>query len=300
MTLAAYKKAGGLLNYKNQQVIIFHKVTDIQHYLSNNFWNKKTIGFVPTMGALHEGHLSIIKQSKHENDITVASIFVNPTQFNNKDDFDKYPNTIGTDIEKLVAEGTNILLLPDVAEMYPDGTLYEINFDAGYLDTVMEGAFRPGHFKGVAQIVKRLLDIVQPTTLYLGQKDYQQFMVIKKMIADLKVPIALKMSATLREEDGLAMSSRNMRLDEASRKNATTIYAILKQAAADVKQYSIAEAKATALKSLLEIPQAQPEYIEFADAENLRLLTAYSESQPTVICVAAWINGVRLIDNIIL
>ena len=255
---------------------------------------------MPTMGALHEGHLSIIKQSKAENDITVASIFVNPTQFNNKDDFDKYPNTIGTDIEKLVAENTNILLLPDVAEMYPDGTNYEITFDAGYLDTVMEGALRPGHFKGVAQIVKRLLDIVQPTTLYLGQKDYQQFMVIKKMIADLKVPIALNMSATLREEDGLAMSSRNMRLDEASRKNAATIYAILKQAAADVKQYSIAEAKATALKSLLEIPQAQPEYIEFADAENLRLLTAYSESQPTVICVAVWVNGVRLIDNIIL
>jgi pantoate--beta-alanine ligase len=281
-------------------VLIFHKVTDIQNYLSNNFWDKKTIGFVPTMGALHQGHLSIIKQSKAENDITIASIFVNPTQFNNKDDFDKYPNTIGTDIEKLVAEGTDILLLPNVSEMYPDGTLYEINFDAGYLDTVMEGAFRPGHFKGVAQIVKRLLDIVQPTTLYLGQKDYQQFMVVKKMITDLKIPVYLKMASTLREEDGLAMSSRNMRLDEASRRNAVSVFAILKKAATDAKQYSVAEAKANALKSLQEIPQATPEYLEFANAENLALIEKYDISVPTVICVAVWIGGIRLIDNIIL
>jgi pantoate--beta-alanine ligase len=281
-------------------VLIFHKVTDIQNYLSNNFWDKKTIGFVPTMGALHQGHLSIIKQSKAENDITIASIFVNPTQFNNKDDFDKYPNTIGTDIEKLVAEGADILLLPNVSEMYPDGTLYEINFDAGYLDTVMEGAFRPGHFKGVAQIVKRLLDIVQPTTLYLGQKDYQQFMVVKKMITDLKIPVYLKMASTLREEDGLAMSSRNMRLDEASRRNAVSVFAILKKAATDAKQYSVAEAKANALKSLQEIPQATPEYLEFANAENLALIEKYDISVPTVICVAVWIGGIRLIDNIIL
>jgi pantoate--beta-alanine ligase len=281
-------------------VLIFHKVTDIQNYLSNNFWDKKTIGFVPTMGALHQGHLSIIKQSKAENDITIASIFVNPTQFNNKDDFDKYPNTIGTDIEKLVAEGTDILLLPNVSEMYPDGTLYEINFDAGYLDTVMEGAFRPGHFKGVAQIVKRLLDIVQPTTLYLGQKDYQQFMVVKKMITDLKIPVYLKIASTLREEDGLAMSSRNMRLDEASRRNAVSVFAILKKAATDAKQYSVAEAKANALKSLQEIPQATPEYLEFANAENLALIEKYDISVPTVICVAVWIGGIRLIDNIIL
>ena len=281
-------------------MLIFHKVTDIQNYLSNNFWDKKTIGFVPTMGALHQGHLSIIKQSKAENDITIASIFVNPTQFNNKDDFDKYPNTIGTDIEKLVAEGADILLLPNVSEMYPDGTLYEINFDAGYLDTVMEGAFRPGHFKGVAQIVKRLLDIVQPTTLYLGQKDYQQFMVVKKMITDLKIPVYLKMASTLREEDGLAMSSRNMRLDEASRRNAVSVFAILKKAATDAKQYSVAEAKANALKSLQEIPQATPEYLEFANAENLALIEKYDISVPTVICVAVWIGGIRLIDNIIL
>ena len=281
-------------------MLIFHKVTDIQNYLSNNFWDKKTIGFVPTMGALHQGHLSIIKQSKAENDITIASIFVNPTQFNNKDDFDKYPNTIGTDIEKLVAEGTDILLLPNVSEMYPDGTLYEINFDAGYLDTIMEGTFRPGHFKGVAQIVKRLLDIVQPTTLYLGQKDYQQFMVVKKMITDLKIPVYLKMASTLREEDGLAMSSRNMRLDEASRRNAVSVFAILKKAATDAKQYSVAEAKANALKSLQEIPQATPEYLEFANAENLALIEKYDISVPTVICVAVWIGGIRLIDNIIL
>lgn len=255
---------------------------------------------MPTMGALHEGHLSIIKQSKSENDITVASIFVNPTQFNNKDDFDKYPNTIGTDIEKLVAVNTDILLLPNVAEVYPDGTNYEINFDAGYLDTVMEGAFRPGHFKGVAQIVKRLLDIVRPSTLYLGQKDYQQFMVIKKLIADLQLPLTLKMALTLRESDGLAMSSRNTRLDSVSRKNAATIYNILKQAATNAKKYSITVAKANAMKALQQIPQAKPEYIELVDAENLMLLEEYTATKPTAICVAVWVNGVRLIDNIIL
>jgi len=281
-------------------LIVFHRVADIQQYLSNNFWDKKTIGFVPTMGALHEGHLSIIKQSKSENDITVASIFVNPTQFNNKDDFDKYPNTIGTDIEKLVAVNTDILLLPNVAEVYPDGTNYEINFDAGYLDTVMEGAFRPGHFKGVAQIVKRLLDIVRPSTLYLGQKDYQQFMVIKKLIADLQLPLTLKMALTLRESDGLAMSSRNTRLDSVSRKNAATIYNILKQAATNAKKYSITVAKANAMKALQQIPQAKPEYIELVDAENLMLLEEYTATKPTAICVAVWVNGVRLIDNIIL
>lgn len=281
-------------------MLIFHKVTDIQKYLSENYWNKNNIGFVPTMGALHEGHLSIIQKSKAENNITVSSIFVNPTQFNSQEDFNKYPKTIGTDIEKLAAAKTDILLLPEVTEMYPHGTEYNLPFEVGYLDSVMEGAFRPGHFKGVAQIVKRLLDIVQPTTLYLGQKDYQQFMVVKKMIQDLNIPVKLNMAATMREADGLAMSSRNMRLNEAARKNAATIYTILKKAANDAQKLSIAVAKENAMNALQQIPDAQPEYIAFADAANLSLLETYSAAKPTVICVAVWINGVRLIDNIIL
>ncbi len=281
-------------------MLIFHKVKDIRKYLSENFQHKVTIGFVPTMGALHEGHISIIIKSKAENDITVSSIFVNPTQFNNQDDFNKYPKTIGADIEKLVEAKTDLLFLPDVEEMYPQGTNYMLSFDAGYLDTVMEGAFRPGHFKGVAQIVKRLLDIIQPSHLYLGQKDYQQFMVVKKMIYDLQLPVKLIMAPTLRENDGLAMSSRNMRLNETARKNASLLYAILIQAASDIKTLSIAEATEKAMKTLKQIPDTEPEYIAFANADTLEILTQYFPEKTTVICVAAWMGGVRLIDNIIL
>lgn len=281
-------------------MLVFHKVFDISNYLSKNFQNKATIGFVPTMGALHDGHISIIKKSKAENDITVSSIFVNPTQFNNLEDFDKYPKTIGSDIEKLATVKADILFLPEVDEMYPHGTEYNVSFDVGYLDTVMEGAFRPGHFKGVAQIVKRLLDIVQPDNLYLGQKDYQQFMVVKKMINDLQFPVNLIMAPTIRESDGLAMSSRNMRLNETARKNASLLYAILQQAATDIKTLSIADATKKAMNSLEQIPDTQPEYIAFADAETLEPLTRYFPEKKTVICIAAWVGGVRLIDNIIL
>lgn len=281
-------------------MLIFHKVTDIQNHLSNIKKQGHTIGFVPTMGALHQGHLSIVKQSKDENNCTVASIFVNPTQFNNADDLAKYPNTIGKDIEQLEHAACDVLLLPDVQEMYPTGTTYNLAFELAHLDMIMEGAFRPGHFKGVAQVVKRLLDIVKPDILYLGQKDIQQFMVVKKMIADLKIATQLKMAATLREPNGLAMSSRNMRLSEAERNEAATIYKILKlaeQAIHNKDNFDFIKKQSEAF--LKAIPNSKPEYFEIADAATLQLVSNYEPNHSLVICVALWLGDVRLIDNII-
>lgn len=281
-------------------MLIFHKVTDIQNHLSNLKNQKHTIGFVPTMGALHQGHISIVKQSKSENHCTVASIFINPTQFNNADDLAKYPKTIGKDIEQLEHAECDVLFLPDTHEIYPDGTTYNLVFEIGHLDTIMEGVFRPGHFKGVAQVVKRLIDIVAPDFLYLGQKDIQQFMVVKKMIADLKMATKLKMAATLRETNGLAMSSRNMRLSETERNEAASIYRILKlaeQAIHNKEKFDfIKKQSETFLKA---IPNSKLEYFEIADVTTLQLVNYNKSNNSLVICVALWLGNVRLIDNII-
>ena len=189
----------------------------------------KKYGFVPTMGALHAGHISLINDSKKASDLTVCSIFVNPTQFNDPKDFEKYPITIEKDIAMLEAAGCDILFLPEVAEMYPGGTSTSIHYELGYLETILEGHYRPGHFQGVCMIVHRLLDIVKPDNLYIGQKDYQQSMVIKKLIelTGMKELVDLNISPTLREAGGLAMSSRNMRLTEQERVKATAIYKTL-------------------------------------------------------------------------
>jgi len=279
-------------------VIIFQKVTDLKYYLLSEKTAGKRVGFVPTMGALHEGHMSIISKSKQENDITISSIFVNPTQFNNQEDFNKYPITIGKDIEMLEAGNCDVLFLPDVKEMYPDGTQFNLNFDVGYLDTIMEGNHRPGHFKGVAQVVKRLLDIVEPHILYLGQKDFQQFKVVEKMIRDLNIPVKLKMAETVREADGLAMSSRNRRLNETSRKHAAEIFKVLKNAFSQLGQKPVSQIKAEAINLLSAIPDAQPEYFEIANTNSFKLVSDIDNVENVVICTAVWISGVRLIDCI--
>ena len=280
-------------------MIVFHKVKDLKNYLLSEKATGKQVGFVPTMGALHEGHLAIIRKSEEENDITIASIFVNPTQFNNQQDFDKYPITTAKDIGLLEQNDCDVLFIPSVKEIYPEGTIFNMNFEVGYLDSVMEGKHRPGHFKGVAQVVKRLLDIVEPHILYLGQKDFQQFKLIEKMIADLKIPVKLKMAKTMREADGLAMSSRNRRLTAEGRKNAADIFSILTNAASLLNSKSVQEIKSNALKSLSAIPNAEPEYFEIADANNLKLLSDIKESNSVVLCCAVWINDVRLIDNVV-
>lgn len=280
-------------------MLIFHKVTDIEKHVFELREQKKTIGFVPTMGALHAGHVSIIKQSKSENDITISSIFINPTQFNNAEDFAKYPSTIGKDIEQLELAYCDILFLPDKTEVYPNGVDYVLNFDIGYLDTVLEGDFRPGHFKGVVQVVKRLLDITKPNNLYLGQKDLQQFLIVKKMIKDLCISTNIKMALTLREENGLAMSSRNARLSETEKNNGAIIYETLKNAASNIPNKSFMDIKEESIATLAKLPNSNIEYFEIVNAENLNIISKKDEASNYAICTAIWLNGVRLIDNIL-
>lgn len=255
----------------------------------------KRIGFVPTMGALHAGHLSLIVQSGQENDLTVCSIFVNPTQFNNADDFNFYPVTIEKDIEQLVSSGCDILFLPPVAEIYPPGHTKK-NYPLGQIENMLEGYYRPGHFQGVAQVVERLLEIVQPDRLYLGQKDYQQCMVIKKLIQilDKESEIQLIPGETVREADGLAMSSRNLRLNETNRKAASAIFETLRFIKEQLPNQSLEGLKEES-RARLEEKGFIVDYVELADADTLE--SATDTNRRLIALIAASINGIRLIDN---
>lgn len=261
--------------------------------------NGKTIGFVPTMGALHDGHLSLIAASKAENDITVCSIFVNPTQFNDPKDFEKYPVTIEADIEKLELAGTNILFLPSVQEMYPDGFDKVPHYDLGFIETILEGKYRPGHFQGVCQIVHKLLKAVLPHNLYMGQKDYQQCMVINKLIQIENLGVKLHTRPTLREKDGLAMSSRNVRLNEEERKNALTIYRVLNYLKDHIEKESIAYLLDRS-NLMLTDNNFRADYVSIADAETLAPVENWNGHQKIVALIAAYQNEVRLIDNMVL
>jgi pantoate--beta-alanine ligase len=206
---------------------LFKQKGDLERHLSTARKEGKRIGFVPTMGALHQGHLSLITTAKENTDIVVCSIFVNPTQFNDIADFEKYPLTIDQDILQLTSCGTDILFLPSVQEMYPNGTQPEMHYDFGQLETVLEGAYRPGHFQGVGQIVHKLLSLVQPDKIFMGQKDLQQCLIINKLLHLLQSKVELVICPTLRETDGLAMSSRNLRLNSGERQNALHIFEAL-------------------------------------------------------------------------
>jgi len=207
---------------------LFKRKEDLRRFLNNARENGATTGFVPTMGALHQGHLSLIHRARQECSLVVCSIFVNPTQFNDPADFEKYPITIEKDIQLLAAAGADALLLPSVAEMYPEGPgTPGPRYDFGQLETVLEGHYRPGHFQGVGRIVHKLLDIVQPQRLYMGQKDLQQCLVVKHLLKLIGSPAEMIICPTLREPDGLAMSSRNMRLGPAERSNAVALYKAL-------------------------------------------------------------------------
>jgi pantoate--beta-alanine ligase len=282
-------------------MVIFKKVADLQHYLSTKMSSSQPIGFVPTMGALHGGHISIINKAKANGNLVVCSIFVNPTQFNEKSDYDKYPITIDADMELLLKADCDVLFMPSVQEVYPDGTENTKTYDFGYLDTIMEGAKRPGHFKGVGQVVSRLLEIVQPQYLYLGQKDYQQCMVIRKLLdlMHFDKEVKLIICPTVREADGLAMSSRNRRLTEPQRLLAGTIYQCLisiqtKQKSAPFKTVQ------KECNDLLNEKGFIPEYVSLADARDLTLINDFDNDRPMVALIAAKIGDVRLIDNLLL
>ena len=253
------------------------------------------------MGALHQGHLSLIRGAKTENDLCICSIFVNPTQFNDPADYKKYPVTIENDIMLLETEGCDVLFLPSVAEIYPNGTSTARHYDLGYLETVLEGKYRPGHFQGVCMVVTRLLELVMPDSLHIGQKDYQQCMVIKKLVSLIGLENVLKVviSPTLREPDGLAMSSRNTRLTEEDRKKASIIFESLRFIKKQIRKGGMNELKKQAVQKLIE-SGFKVDYVEIADALNLQLVNHWDGKRKLVALAAVFLGGVRLIDNVLL
>lgn len=282
-------------------MIIFKKAADLRHYLADQKKRKRSVGFAPTMGALHQGHISLLEASKKDNDVTVSSIFINPAQFNDPTDFEKYPVTIEKDIYLLEKAGCDILFLPSVAEIYPDGFHNHKQYDLGKLETLLEGKFRPGHFQGVCMVVERLLNIVCPGKLYLGQKDYQQCMVINRLIQVMGIEkdTTLVVCPTLREADGLAMSSRNMRLNEEERKRAVAIYNVLTSIKNNLQPSSLITIKNKAVDELAA-KGFRVDYVEIADAITLEPVTHWNGRQKLVVLVAAFNNEVRLIDNMLI
>ena len=280
-------------------MIIFKKAADIGIFLQQKRQNNPKTGFVPTMGALHQGHISLIESACSENDLVVCSIFVNPTQFNDPKDFQNYPITIENDIDLLEKAGCDALFLPAVEEMYPAGLENKKTYALGYLETVLEGRYRPGHFQGVCQVVHRLLTIMPADRLYLGQKDFQQCMVIRKMIELENLPIETVICPTLRETDGLAMSSRNMRLDKEAREKAVEISRTLLHIKSSLKAGDLSELKTAAVEQLNRTG-FKTDYVEIADADTLELIGRWDGKRKLVALCAAFLGEVRLIDNMLL
>jgi pantoate--beta-alanine ligase len=280
-------------------MIIYKESASLQNHLLTAKHQNRQIGFVPTMGALHNGHLSLIKHSKNADDITVCSVFVNPVQFNDKKDFEKYPVTIENDIYLLEREKVNVLFLPSVKEMYPEGLETKSLYDLGYLETMLEGFYRPGHFQGVCRVMHKLLNIVQPHDLFMGQKDYQQCMVIKKLIEAFNFPSVLHVVPTQREESGLAMSSRNLRLSPQAKQQATAIYRALTFIKNNISVTMIHQLKKEASAIMLDAGFDKIDYIEICDAKTLIPINDTHKNK-MVALTAASIDGVRLIDNLLL
>ena len=280
-------------------MLIFKKAQGINDFLNKSRQKGQKIGFVPTMGALHEGHISLLNSSLNKSDITVCSIFVNPTQFNDPRDFEKYPVTTETDILKLERAKCDILFLPSVEEIYPGSRSPSEHFDLGDMEKILEGKFRPGHFQGVCQVVKRLLQIVNPHTIFLGQKDFQQCMVLKRLIELEKLSVKIDICPTMRDLDGLAMSSRNLRLNLDERALAPSIF--------DTLIFIKENIKAVLTNHILydaQIMLAQKgfkvDYIAIASAENLQLKDDWDGNEKLVALIAAFLHQVRLIDNMLL
>lgn len=255
------------------------------------------VGFVPTMGALHEGHLSLVHQSKRETDLTVVSIFVNPTQFNDPEDLKRYPRTPEKDIRMLEEAGCDLLFLPETEEMYPREDLRR--FDFGLLDTVMEGAKRKGHFNGVAQIVSKLFDVVRPHKAYFGIKDFQQVAVIREMVRQLALPVEIVACPIIREPDGLALSSRNMLLTPECRREAPLIWQTLQAAVQKAKTGRIPEVKQWVIDTIDASPLLRTDYFEIVSEQSLLPVDRWTGDDAIVGCIAVYAGNIRLIDNIL-
>ena len=275
---------------------VFNFIVDIQRFVEEKHMLGLKVGFVPTMGALHEGHLSLINRAKNDNNIVVSSVFVNPIQFNNPTDLEKYPRTPELDIEKLKNAGCDAVFMPSVEEMYPEKV--EDHYDFGDLERVMEGACRPGHFNGVAIVVRKLFEIVNPDKAYFGEKDFQQLAIIKKMVCNLNMGLEIVPCPIIRENDGLAMSSRNVRLNEEERAIAPKIFATLNDAVSKKDSMSPAEMREYALAKYAEIKEFDVEYVEITDEINLQSINNWDECEHARIFVALQLGPVRLIDNV--
>ena len=276
-------------------MIQFQRAADLAAWLLKQRSSDRTIGFVPTLGALHAGHISLIDISKKSETLTVCSIFVNPTQFNDPGDFQKYPITLEKDIPMLEKAGVDVLFLPAVSEMYPNGTTGLETYDLGPLETLLEGRYRPGHFQGVCQVMRRLLEMVRPDHLFMGSKDYQQCMVVQRLIEIMDLPVALHRCPIIREADGLAMSSRNTRLTPDQRANATAIYRALTTIKNGFAAQPLPLLTETATR-LLESAGFRVDYVSIANAQTLEPLPGPSP-EGAVALIAAFQGEVRLIDN---
>lgn len=257
---------------------------------------KKSIGFVPTMGALHQGHISLVKACRNKCDICVVSIFVNPTQFNDKSDLDKYPRMPRKDLQKLGDAKVDFVFYPEIEEMYPEEDARV--FDFGELEQVMEGAHRPGHFNGVAQIVSKLFDIVLPDMAFFGEKDFQQLAIIKRMVQMLNLNVEIVPCETIREPDGLAMSSRNLLLQKSDRVHASVIRELLLKSVEMKNKASVVEVKKYIVEALNDVDNFKTEYFEIVNADTLQPLNSWTEDVPKAACVAVFAGRIRLIDNI--
>lgn len=265
-------------------------------WLSHLQKNEK-IGFVPTMGALHQGHLDLVQKSLENTDTTLVSIFVNPTQFNNPEDFKKYPNTLAEDLKKLESVGVDYVFVPNVETMYPDKA--ELKLDFGFVERVLEGEFRPGHFNGVGLVVSKLFHAIRPHVAFFGQKDLQQVAVIKRLVKDLSFPIELEIVSTRREEDGLAMSSRNLRLSSEERKQALILIHSLKKAKKELFEgKSWLEIQKEIEQDFLQVPLAKLDYFELVNPDTFESQSEFSPAKKSSICVAAYLGEIRLIDNL--
>jgi pantoate--beta-alanine ligase len=275
---------------------IFKQIAPLKAYLKDLRLQGKSIGMVPTMGALHTGHLSLIKASQEQNQITVCTVFVNPTQFNNANDLLKYPRTLGKDTEMLQEVRCDVLFCPETIEIYPEKSSIRIDF--GGLDKIMEGKFRPGHFSGVGVVVSKLLHIVDPHHVYFGQKDWQQFAVLRQLVEELNFNVQIHSIPTLRENDGLALSSRNLRLTASQRSHATVFYRALLAARTNLKSgSSVEEVQKIVKKMVEEYPEVTLEYFEVAESKNLNLIENVERADQPIMCIAGYVGEVRLIDN---
>lgn len=280
-------------------MFICKRVNHLQDWLTEQRRQSRAVGFVPTMGALHKGHLSLVDASRQVADVTAVSIFVNPRQFNNPNDLQNYPRPVEADIKSLYEAKADVVFIPEITEMYPEDDPYHTEFDPGLLGRTMEGEFRPGHFKGMVDVVYRLLRIVKPDHLFLGQKDFQQAAIITRLVHDTGLPVAVSICPTIREPNGLAMSSRNMRLSDHGKEEASLIYAMLVKGRAAFERGEDASDIKTEILSTYRQHGLDPEYVEVVDGSTLEPVQYYADADYIVACCAVKVEEVRLIDNLI-